>query len=129
MVAEKIDSLYKAIQVYNFSEPRRAAILRDLERLHQEITAIKRQSRTEGGEGKVLKGDECGYRVVISKTQSVSSGEDDKAYFFAFTDTPIVVRLLKSERRLLCVNPTLATASLSSVPSKVKRRSHFGRLV
>lgn len=104
MVDEKIDSLYKAIQVYNFSEPRRAAILRDWERLHQEITAIKRQSRTEGGEGKVLKGDECGYRVLISKTQSVSSGEDDKAYFFAFTDTPIVVRLLKSERRLLCVN-------------------------
>jgi len=104
MVAEKIDSLYKAIQVYNFSEPRRAAILRDLERLHQEITAIKRQSRTEGGEGKVLKGDKCGYRVVISKMQSILSGEDDKAYFFAFSDTPIVVRLLKSERRLLCVN-------------------------
>jgi hypothetical protein len=104
MVAEKIDSLYKAIQVYNFSEPRRAAILRDLERLHQEITAIKRQNRAEGGEGKVLKGDKCGYRVVISKMQSILSGEDDKAYFFAFSDTPIVVRLLKSERRLLCVN-------------------------
>ena len=104
IVAEKIDSLYESIQVYNFSEPRQAAILRDWERLHQEITAIKRQNRTESGEGKVLKGDEFAYRVIISKTQSVSSGEDDKAYFFAFTDTPIVVRLLKSERRLLCVN-------------------------
>jgi hypothetical protein len=104
IVAEKIDSLYKAIQVYNFSEPRRAAILRDWDELRQEVRAIKRQNRTESGEAKVLKGDECGYRVVISETQSVSSGEDDKAYFFAFTDTPIVVRLLKSERRLLCVN-------------------------
>jgi len=104
MVAEKINHLYSAVQTYNFSEPRQAAILRDWERLHQEITAIKRQNRTESGEGKVLKGDECAYKVIISKTQSVSSGEDDKAYFFAFTDTPIVVRLLKSERRLLCVN-------------------------
>jgi len=103
-MVNKIRNLRRAIQRYNFTPSLKAAILEDLDKLRDAIITSEQRDFIYNLRGKILEGSECSYKVLISDTPSISQGEDKKAYYFTFADTPIVVRLLKSDKGLICVN-------------------------
>ena len=103
-MVNKIRNLRWGIHRYNLTPSLKAAILQDLDKLRDEIITSEQRDLICNFREEILEGSKCSYKVLISDTPSISQGEDNKAYYFTFANTQIVVRLLKSDKRLICVN-------------------------
>ncbi len=88
------------------SEPRRAAIIRDLlqakDLLKEQIEAGPSAEESPALH-RSLAGEGFTYRLYVHDGQ-LSFKEDDRAYYLSSPNIPIIVRLLKHEAKILCVN-------------------------
>lgn len=91
------------------SEPRRAAITRDLlkakDTLKEAIDAHLDATPQRREENRIsLQGDKCQYLLQFTRGSFVQPEQDDRAYYFPLPNTSVLIRLLKQERRMLLVN-------------------------
>jgi hypothetical protein len=89
------------------SEPRRAAIIRDLLRAKDILIEQNRAKvLSEGTFPPIvsLVGEGCTYTLRYLQGRQLAHREDERAYYLPLPNTPIIVRLLRHERKILCVN-------------------------
>lgn len=99
----EIESIVNFVKRYISPGDRKTKILERIEQLSGKM-GIGIESPTEITQ--VLDGQKCKYKVTVASNENIPQGEDDKAYFFIVEkqNSTFVVRLLKSERKMLCVN-------------------------
>lgn len=129
----EIDYLHDIIKfrVANLiADPRRAAIIRDLLQAKDILNEMLAEVASEHEQTETtlsLAGDDWNYILRCVKGDQIQLGQDERAHYFHLPDTPIIVRLLRQERRMLFVNTeTGDTKSYFRSTSRSKVESLWG---